>query len=187
MARTARVTRDDIVAAAVELVRTQGHECLNVRALAAQLGCSTQPILYRFATMDEVSAAVYQAVDELHTSYLMGGLESAQDPLLQLGLNYVGFARNEPHLFRFLFQTNAFGGQDLLQMVAAPEVGELVALVVQSADIDEAQAQQVFLNIFIAAHGYASLLANNALEYDETQVASVLEAAYVGALQTKGR
>ena len=187
MARTARITTDDIVTAAVELVRTQGHECLNVRALAAELGCSTQPILYRFATMGEVRDAAYQAIDKLHSAYLMDGLETAPDPLMQLGLNYVRFAHDEPHLFRFLFQTDAFGGQDLGSMVAAPEVGELVEVVAQSAGMDEAQARQVFLAIFVTAHGFASLVANNSLDYDEAQVSDVLEAAYVGALQAEGR
>ena len=186
MARAARITRDDIIAAAVELVRTQGHESLNARSLAAMLGCSTQPVLYHFASMDEVRSTAYQAIDELHTAYLMEGLEAAADPLLQLGLNYVRFAHDEPRLFRFLFQTDAFGGQDLTSLVAAPDVRELVALVAQEGGMGEAQAQQVFLTIFVAAHGHASLLANNALPFDEAQAASVLEAAYVGALQAEG-
>lgn len=187
MARAARTTKDAIVAAAVELVRERGHESINARSLAATLGCSTQPVLYHFASMDEVRASAYRAIDELHTAYLMTGLESAADPLMQLGLNYVRFAHEESQLFRFLFQTNAFGGQDLTALVAAPEVGELVGVVAQEAGVDVARARQVFLAIFVAAHGYASLLANNALEYDETQVTDVLLAAYAGALQMEGR
>ena len=186
MARTARVTRDDIVSAAVELVRTKGHDALNVRALAAALGCSTQPILYHFSSMDEVRAATYQAVDERHTAFLMTGLADAPEPLLQLGLNYVLFAREEPRLFRFLFQTDAFGGQDLGSLVTAPQTAGLVSLVARSSGVDEGQAQRVFLSIFITAHGYASLLANNALAFDKEQITHVLTAAYYGALQAEG-
>lgn len=185
MARTARITTDDIVVAAVELVRTQGHECLNVRALASALGCSTQPILYHFATMGEVRDAAYQAIDELHSAYLMIGLETAQDPLMQLGLNYVRFAHDEPRLFRLLFQTDAFGGQDLTSMVAAPEVQEMVQVVAESAGVGVEDAQRVFLAIFVTAHGFASLVANNSLSYDEALVAGVLEATYAGAMQGK--
>lgn len=186
MARTARVTRDDIVGAAVELVRARGHEALNARALAAALGCSTQPILYHFSSMDEVRAATYQAVDERHTAYLVASLADAPEPLLQLGLNYVRFAHKEPRLFRFLFQTDAFGGQDLGSLVAAPQAKDLVSLVARSSGMDEEQARHVFLSIFVSAHGYASLLANNALTYDEGQVTRVLTATYYGALQTEG-
>lgn len=183
MARTARVTREDIVEAAVELVRTRGHEALNARALAAALGCSTQPILYHFSSMDEVRATTYQAADERHTAFLMNGLGDAPEPLLKLGLNYVRFAHEEPQLFRFLFQTDALGGQDLGSLVAAPQVADLVSLVAESSGMDEGQARRAFLTIFVAAHGYASLLANNALAFDEEQVVHVLTAAYYGALR----
>lgn len=186
MMRRATITRGVIVDAALGLVREQGHEGLSVRALASRLGCSTQPILYHFATMEEVREAVYQAADELHTTCLVTGLESSSDPLMCLGLNYVRFAHDEPRLFRFLFQTNAFGGQDMASMVAAPEVRQLVDMVAQAACMDELQARRVFLVMFVTAHGYASLLANNAVTYDEAQVACVLEAAYTGALQSEG-
>ena len=48
----AKVTREMILDAAFDLVRAQGQETLNVRALAKALRCSTQPILYNFATME---------------------------------------------------------------------------------------------------------------------------------------
>ena len=103
MARAARITRDDIIAAAVELVRTQGHESLNARSLAAMLGCSTQPVLYHFASMDEVRSTAYQAIDELRTTYLMEGLEAAADPLLVpvlLSFGLTEFSVSAPSVLR---------------------------------------------------------------------------------------
>ena len=186
MPRKAEITREAMVQAAVALVREEGVERLNVRALASRLGCSTQPILYQFGSMQELRRETYAAADALHDARITEDVEAAESPLMQLGLNYVRFAYEEPRLFRFLFQTDAFGGQDLASLVAAPDVSELVALVAQTAGMDESQARRVFLVIFVAAHGYASLLANNALTYDEAQVAGVLDAAYAGALQREG-
>ena len=175
-----------MVRAAVALVREEGAERLNARALASRLGCSTQPILYQFGSMQELRRETYAAADALHSAFITEGVEAAESPLMQLGLNYVRFACEEPRLFRLLFQTDAFDGQDLSSLVASPDVSELVALVAQTAGMDESQARRVFLVIFVAAHGYASLLANNALTYDEAQVAGVLDAAYAGALQREG-
>ena len=186
MPRKAEITREAMVQAAVALVREEGVEHLNVRALAARLGCSTQPILYQFGSMRKLRREAYAVADALHSDFITEGAEAAESPLMQLGLNYVRFAHEEPRLFRFLFQTDAFRGQDLTSLVAAPDASELVAMVAQAADMDETQARRVFLVIFVAAHGYASLLANNALTYDETQAAGVLEAAYAGALHREG-
>ena len=54
----ARITQDMILDAAFELVRAEGQEALNVRTLARRLGCSTQPILYNYPTMDALKDAV---------------------------------------------------------------------------------------------------------------------------------
>ena len=55
----AKVTRDMILEAAFALVRQEGHSALNARALARKLGCSTQPILYNFATMEALSVQYF--------------------------------------------------------------------------------------------------------------------------------
>ena len=71
-----KVTRDDIVSAAFELVRTLGHEQLNTRKLASALGCSTQPLLYWFASMEEIRRETYVAADGFHTGFIMEGIEA---------------------------------------------------------------------------------------------------------------
>lgn len=186
MTRRASITREQIVDAALALVRDEGHERLNARALAARLGCSTQPILYHFASMDEVRQEVYRAADELHSQVLMRGIESDPNPLLALGRNYVRFAYEEPRLFRFLFQTGEFDGRSLPSLVDMPEVGPLVELVGAESGLAETAARTAFLSLFAAAHGLASLLANNAMPYDEALAEHVLLSSFQGALSQKG-
>lgn len=48
--------------------------------------------------------------------------------------------------------------------------------------MDAERTKRVFLTIALFAHGYASILANNGLDYDEALVASHLERAYRGAV-----
>ena len=181
-----KVTRDDIVQAAFELIRTQGHEALNARTLAEALGCSTQPLLYWFASMDEIRRETYRAADAFHTGFITGGIEQADDPLLALGINYVRFGHEEPHLFRFLFQTDGLGAQDVGALFDNPDLGPMFGLVAQEAGISEDDARTVFLSLFIAAHGYASLLAYNAISFDEELVSMALTSAYMGAIAQLG-
>ena len=177
-----KVTRDDIVAAAFELVRAQGHESLNTRSLASALGCSTQPLLYWFASMEEIRRETYAAADGFHTGFILEGIGQADDPLLALGINYVRFGYEEPHLFRFLFQTDGLGAQDIGALLDGPDLGQMIGIVAQEVGISESDARTVFLSLFIAAHGYASLLANNAISFDEEIVSIALTSAYMGAI-----
>ena len=44
------------------------------------------------------------------------------------------------------------------------------------------QTKTVFITVFLFAHGYASMIANNSLKYDEELINSQLEQAYRGAI-----
>ena len=178
----AKVTRDMILDAAFDLVRTEGQGALNVRALSRRLGCSTQPILYNFATMEELTAAVYEKADAFHTACILPRDEEGPDALLRLGLNYVRFGHEERHLFRFLFESNRFGGLDLPALMQGPGTGELVDILAQGLCCERAEAEKVFLAFFAVVHGLGSLLCNNAMAYDETRCAEMLETVFYGAL-----
>ena len=55
---------------------------------------------------------------------------------------------------------------------------EIIGMVSQSMNCPEDPARNAFLNLFSAAHGMTSLLANNAMEYDEQSAIHLLENAY---------
>ena len=48
--------------------------------------------------------------------------------------------------------------------------------------MDRERTRQVFLTVALFAHGYASIIANNALEYDEALIAEHLERTWNGAV-----
>ena len=177
-----KITREMVLDAAFELVRREGQAALNVRTLARRLNCSTQPILYTFATVEALRAAVYERADDFHTAYVLPKGAEGPEALLQLGLNYVRFGHEEKHLFRFLFESNRFGGMDLKALLQGPDVGELVGILANGLQCETAEAEKVFLTFFAVAHGLASLLANNAMAYDENECAKMLETVFFGAL-----
>ncbi|MCI8443518.1 MAG: hypothetical protein HFG27_13500 [Provencibacterium sp.] len=55
-----------MVEAAFALAREAGAENINARTVSQKLGCSTQPILYHFETMEALKRAVYQKADRYH-------------------------------------------------------------------------------------------------------------------------
>lgn len=184
MTRSAKITREMIVEAGFALARREGAERLNARSVAAELGCSTQPVMARFATMDALREAVYARADEFHSEYLMTP-EPDADPMLSIGLRYVRFGAEETRLFRFLFQSNQYARMDVRQLLAsydaqlAPIYGALSA----ASGCGPAACRQLFAQLFITAHGLASLLANNAMSFDADYCAGLLRAAFVGGIK----
>lgn len=180
MSRTPSTTKEQMIDAAFQLVRREGFTALTARSLAAELGCSTQPIMYQFPELAKLRELLYQKADEYHTAYLF----SAED-LLGIGLKYVQFAAEEPNLFRLLFQSGHFDGASLTDMVAAPEVAGIVQATSSELGLAKEDALSAFEALFVAVHGYASLIANNAMKYDPTAIEKTLTAIAEGLLREK--
>ena len=166
MPRKPMIPRERILRCAFDLVREKGVQALSVRAVAGRLACSTQPVLYQFSSVAELTQAVYEEADAFHTQYLFAEVGEEENPLLSLGLRYIRFAAEEGNLFRFLFQSDHFAGHSLEELTTAPDAQGLLQTAGQALAMDENEARQAFLVLFSAVHGYASLLANNAMPYE---------------------
>lgn len=178
----AKITREMIIDSAFEIARTQGAENINARTVAGKLNCSTQPVMYHFSKIEDIKRAVYEKADEFHSSYIINIEEKTGEPMKGIGLQYIRFAAEEKHLFRFLFQSGEFAGKTLDELINAKELEPVLAVMQKATKTDREQTLIIFLSIFLVAHGYASMLANNSMEYDEAYIVSFLEKAYIGAI-----
>ncbi len=178
----AKITKDMIIDAAFEIARTEGAENINARTIAQKLSCSTQPVMYHFAKVDDIRKAVYAKADAYHAQYLMRVEENCDDSMLGIGLQYIRFAVHEKHLFRFLFQSNEFSDKNLMDLVNAEELEPVFAVMQQAMETGREEVKEIFLHLFLFAHGYASMFANNAMEYDEAVITLHLEKAFIGAV-----
>lgn len=177
-----KATKEMIIDAAFEIARISGVENINARTVSEKLNCSTQPVMYHFATIDELKRAVYKKADCYHSEYLMKRINKQNGAMLGIGLNYIRFAIEEPNLFRFLFQSNFFSGNTMLELVDAEELLPVLLAMQEALKMEMEQTKKVFLTVFLFAHGYASIIANNTLKYDEKIISSLLERAYRGAI-----
>ena len=168
-----RIGRDMIVKAAFDLIRREGVENLNARSLSKELGSSTQPILYHFSTMEEVRDKAYEKADEFHSYYLMNDLEKEDNPLLSLGLRYIKFAIEEKNLFLFLFKSGHFGGS-VTALFNDEAMSPIYQAFIGETEMREEDIRRIFFPLFSAIHGNASLLANNALIYNEEETKEML-------------
>lgn len=177
----AKVTREMIIDAAFEIIRNTGVETVNARTVSKELNCSTQPVMYHFKTIEELKRAVYEKSDEYHSAYIMD--IHSNHPMKDIGLNYIRFAVKEKNLFRFLFQSNEFLGKNISELINAEELQPMIAILSQETAVNIEQAKIIFRSLFLIAHGYASMFANNEMEYDEQTVLSDLSLIFDGAVK----
>ena len=176
-----KITREMISDAAFQIARQSGWENINARNVARQLNCSTQPVMYHFNTIEEIKKDAYKKADQFHSAYLMN-IEGAQEPMLEIGLNYIRFSVKEPLLFLFLFQSGYGPHTDLLTMIDSPELEPVLQVMMQAMNVSMEKTKEIFATLAIFTHGYASLLANHYMEYDEASASEHLTKACYGAV-----
>lgn len=178
----ARISKEMIIEEAFQIARTQGVDKITARSISQRLKCSTQPVLYYFATVEEIKAVVYQRADEYHTRWLMNMECDYGNPMLCIGMNYIRFAVEEKNLFHLLFQSNEFSGAGLMDLIQSEELEPILQVLRQEAGVTTEEAREIFTTLFVFVHGYASMFANNEMTYDEKSLVKSLTKVFVGAI-----
>ena len=165
MPKKPTTTKENMIEGAFQLIRLKGYEAFSARNLAAFLGCSTQPIMYQFPNLAELKELAYQKADSFHSEYILSGAN-----LLEIGLLYVKFAADEPMLFKFLFQSGHFAGLRLEDLMSTPDAAPLLEIASNEEGLTLEEAMSYFEPLYAVVHGYASLIANNGMDYDPATI-----------------
>ncbi|MCR5420137.1 MAG: TetR/AcrR family transcriptional regulator [Lachnospiraceae bacterium] len=181
----ARVTRQMVLDAAFNVVKSKGYENLSVRNVADHLKCSTQPILYNYDGVEELREEVYKVAIKYHSLYIVAKKNEDKNTLISLGLNHVRFGYKEKNLFRFIFQSNKFGDEEIKSFLNNPEYAGMVEILSSGLKMDIVEAKEMFFAYLCTAHGIASFVSNDSVEYEEARYLKILEDAFYGMLALK--
>ena len=75
-----------------------------------------------------------------------------------------------------------FEGATLLALIDAKELTPVLSATQKALEVGLEQTKRDFLIVFLFAHGYAGIIANNSLRYDEEIIKAKLEQTYRGVL-----
>lgn len=172
-----KVTKEDVVKTALGLVRSSGAQAINARAIAAALGCSTQPIFSNFETMDELQKAVADAAYGSYLSFLEREAESGKyPPYKAFGMAYIRFAREERELFRLLFMCDRKGAPT----TSSPDFDASVEMIAKANGIPIERAALLHLEMWTCVHGIGTMFATSFLSLEESLVSDMLTDIYQG-------
>lgn len=179
-----KVTREDIINAAVDIVRNCGAQAINARTVALALNCSTQPVFSNFATMDALRLAVVEKADAICSAYIHREIESGEYPTYKAsGIAYIRFAKEERELFRLLYmrdRTNEI-------IPESSKLGDdMEAIVRNNTGLDTADAKLFHLEMWAYVHGIAAMLATGFADIEWELVSRMLTDAYQGMRKQYG-
>lgn len=180
----AKFTKEEMISAALAIVREGGMEALTARALGSRLGSSACPVFTVFQNMEEVQEAVQQAVKGVYKGYIKRGL--TETPAFKgVGTQYILFAMQEPKFFQLLFMTEkeTVPGLDNVLPLIDENYEKILLSIEKSYGIKGKSAERLYQHLWIYTHGIAALCATNMCRFTGEEISGMMTEVFVGLLK----
>lgn len=180
----AKFTKDEIIEAAVGIVREEGFSALTARVLGARLGSSARPVFTVFQGMEEVQQAVIRRAKEIYGEYVEEGL-SDDIPFRGVGTQYILFSIREPKLFQILFMKEQKKMPELSGVLPLIDdnYGKILLSIEQSYGLKGPSAERLYRHMWIYSHGIAALCATGMCRFTGEEIKGMLAEAGKGILK----
>ena len=179
MGRKTQITKEIILEAALKMLIRDGYGAITVKTLAAEIGCSTQPIVWHFENMQKFRQEFfYYCICYAKEQFTVWN-GSLDDLLTETARGYVTIACNMPHLFRFVFVDNQeeCKNSDAVQDLQLDNTKKIIHLLCEEKGLNEQQAASFLMNYEFYIHGIASYTASGFVNYPEEEIIAMANKA----------
>lgn len=181
MPPTVRFTRDAVLHAACQLMRREGMEALNARAIAKELGGSTQPIFRLFTNMEDLHRELILYVARQFQAHAEADMAQSDSPYIQLCTTYLLYGRDEPELFKLLFMRDRVSEGQYSDQTNSDLVFDIIK---KETPLDDETALRFFERTWLFIHGLAVCIATKYIPcQDERYLISMVKEAYNAAVK----
>ena len=164
-----KVSKEQIIDAAVDVLRDDGFSAINARSVAKKLGCSTQPIYFPFRNMEELKAALTERAIQMHTQRVRDSMrihEGSDSRYSSYGMGFVKFAAEEKQLFRWLY----LEGEQLGPYQNDVLTSEVISVITEEFGYEEDVARRFHQDMVYFTYGLASLANTDHLHLTEAEL-----------------
>ena len=164
-----KVSKEQIIDAAVDVLRDDGFSAINARSVAKKLGCSTQPIYFSFRNMEELKAALTERAIQMHTQRVRDSLrihEGNDSRYSSYGMGFVKFAAEEKQLFRWLY----LEGEQLGPYQNDVLTSEVISVITEEFGYEEDVARRFHQDMVYFTYGLAIIANTDHLHLTEAEL-----------------
>ena len=168
-----RFTREDIVNAALDIIRERDIEHITAQAIAKKLHTSTRPMFNYFSTLEELRTAAAEQARLLYNEYAEKGL--AMTPAFKgFAMSYIKFAIEEPSLFRLLFMRKTENADMFAFLDNEGHLNTVLEAISETFGLDSEKSMWLYGNMWLYAHGIATVCASETMRFSDEDIAQRL-------------
>lgn len=178
-----KFTKEEIVAAALELVSKNGIEALTARELSLYLGSSARPIFTVFNSMEEVAQAVREAAMEKYEEFVSRALDYFPE-FKKYGMQMIAFSKQEPKLFQLLFMTEnkyAESFQDVFSILGKTAKA-CIDIIERDYKLNPDMAMLLFEHAWIHSFGICVMCAMGTCRFTDDEISEMLSDNFMGMM-----
>lgn len=158
MARKTQISREVILDAAFQMLLREGYSSINIKTLANEIGCSTQPIAWHFGNMEGLRNALLDYSLSFLKDYFSTQGEHASEILEGIATKYIELAFDYPNLYKYLYMSEHDGEKmgQIAHSLRAENQDKTIHMIEREHDISKEAAEKYLMNLQLYVHGIAS-------------------------------
>lgn len=175
------ISGERILGAALKIVEKRGMEGLNMRSLAKECNCSTQPIYLCFGNSENLKAEVGKRIFSVYLSYRKAETARGEYPAYKAaGMAYIRFAKEKSQYFKYLFMRNRADEKD---GEAEADFDGTASAVSETYGLGGDKAKILHTHMWIWVHGIAAMCATGYFVWDMETVSRMLSEEFFAVKQ----
>jgi len=158
MPSSPKIQKETILETALAMLLRDGYAAINIKTVAKELGCSTQPISRQFGSMEGFRKELLSyCIGHMKTFFSTEG-ERASDIITGIAKGYVSLAFDCPNLYKYLYMSEheeeKFGV--LAVSMRSEQYERIIGMLQEEYRMPEGYAREYLNNLNFYVHGIAS-------------------------------
>lgn len=166
-----KFSREEIAAAAFQMIKEGGASALTARDLGARMGTSARPIFTMFKNMEDVKHAARELALQEFLDYI-SDYRDYTPAFKRLGMMIVSYGIHEPELFKLIFLQEHPRGESFAE--AMQELGGVdtvcIDLVMKDYGLNREEAQLIFEQMLTHAIGLGTMCAMGVCAFSDEEI-----------------
>ena len=179
MSSSPKVPKETILETAFKILVRDGYEEVNIKNVAKELNCSTQPISWQFGGMDNFRNELLLYCVKYINSKFSVEKENAEQIVDGIVAIYIDLVYDMPNLYKYLYMDGSMVNQmgELAKIMRIGNKGKIADLLAQEHGISIDAALRYLMNVEFYVHGIAAYVASGFIDLSKEKAMDMIYAA----------
>ncbi|MCL2752408.1 MAG: hypothetical protein FWE62_06620, partial [Firmicutes bacterium] len=163
------IPREEIVRAAFAITKQAGIEAATTVAIAKKLDCSVRQVCTAIGDVNLLREAVFEQAMAKYTAYIHSEIPG-ELRITAVGLNYIRFAKEYPHLFNLIYCTDRQENVSIINSSLDRNKDYVLDLFKQDYGVSESAVEDIYVKMGIFCNGIVFMMMTKSAKFDDADI-----------------